>query len=172
MVSWSVSRFHRDERWCGRLLPTTGFDPNQTPARRAVELGRDTALSLLAGAPFGRMVFTMNALPAIRPVNHLVHDGLIVVRTRLTARLTDTVRSTPAMVVAYEADEIDPIQHTGWSVVVTGYARTVTDPVRMADYAARLRPWVDSTMDSVVTIEPTLVSGIRLVEVAAAGRSL
>jgi len=49
----------------------------------------------------------------------------------------------PDVVVAYEADEIDPIRHSGWSVVVTGRARTVTDPDRVARYEQLLQPWVD-----------------------------
>ncbi|APA98385.1 uncharacterized protein NS506_04337 [Nocardia seriolae] len=130
-----------------------------------VDLSRAEALRLLASASFGRVIFTREALPAVRPVNHYVDDGeIIVVRTRLTSRLTSTVRADSHVVVAYEADEIDPVTHLGWSVVVTGIARTVTAPERVARYKQLLRPWVDGQMDTVVAIEPTLVTGIRLVD--------
>lgn len=132
--------------------------------RGVVDLSRAEALRLLAGMPFGRVVFTREALPAIRPVNHLVDDGeIIIVRTRLTSRLTSAVRADSHVVVAYEADNIDTVTQLGWSVVVTGIARTVTDPERIARYEARLRPWVDGAMDTVIAIEPTLVTGVRLV---------
>ncbi|MEV0293778.1 pyridoxamine 5'-phosphate oxidase family protein [Nocardia sp. NPDC050710] len=135
------------------------------PRRAVFELNRTEALRLLAATPVGRVVFTRNALPAIRPVNHLVEpDGLIIVRTRLTDRLTTAVRGNSSVVVAYEADEIDPVRRIGWSVVVTGVARPVTDPKRVAKYEELLRPWVDKVMDTVIAIEPTIVSGIRLVE--------
>ncbi|MFF0610470.1 pyridoxamine 5'-phosphate oxidase family protein [Nocardia tengchongensis] len=135
------------------------FDPRAT-----VAMGREEALRLLASVPFGRVVFTRDALPAVRPVNHLVDDGeIVIVRTRLTSRLTSTVRADSNIVVAYEADDIDPIEQLGWSVVVTGIARPVTDPERVARYEALLRPWVDGMMDSIVAIEPTLVTGVRLV---------
>ncbi len=120
-------------------------------------------MRLLTAATFGRVVFTRDALPAIRPVNHLVDAGTIIVRTRLTSRLTSAVRDSRNQVVAYEADAIDPDSHIGWSVVVTGFAHTITDPERVDRYERLLRPWVDKVMDTVIAIEPTLVTGVRLV---------
>ncbi|MEU1998193.1 pyridoxamine 5'-phosphate oxidase family protein [Nocardia gamkensis] len=132
--------------------------------RDVVDLGRAEALRLLASAPLGRVVYTRNALPAIRPVNHLVDGGLIVIRTRLTSRLAGAVRGNSPVVVTYAADDIDPIRHVGWSVSVTGLAHTVIDVERIARYEQLLRPWVEGVMDSVITIEPDIVSGIRLIE--------
>ncbi|MGK8491400.1 pyridoxamine 5'-phosphate oxidase family protein [Nocardia asiatica] len=132
--------------------------------RDVVNLDRAEALRLLASAPLGRVVYTRNALPAIRPVNHLVDGGLIVVRTRLTSRLTGAVRGNSPVVVTYSADDIDAIRRVGWSVSVTGLAHTVTDSVRIARYERLLQPWVEGVMDSVITIEPDIVSGIRLIE--------
>ncbi|MEV5646706.1 pyridoxamine 5'-phosphate oxidase family protein [Nocardia sp. NPDC052254] len=132
---------------------------------RVVSLDRHEAMGLLRGIGYGRVVFTRDALPAIRTVNHLVDtDDRIVVRTRVTSRLTSSIRSDPEVVVAFEADDIDPVSRTGWSVVVTGLARTVTDPGRIARYEQLLRPWVAAAMDTVVEIEPTLVTGVRLVD--------
>ncbi|MGN2636911.1 pyridoxamine 5'-phosphate oxidase family protein [Nocardia takedensis] len=138
-----------------------------TQAGRTVRtLDRAESLRLLASVPVGRVVFTRNALPAIRPVNHLVEDGMVILRTRLAAQLSQAVRADSAMVVAYEADEIDPAWRTGWSVVVTGMARPVRDPARVARYEVLLRSWVDRVMDTVVEIEPTIVTGVRLVDPA------
>ena len=134
------------------------------PGRETVELDRDEAMWLLAGAPYGRVVFTQDALPAIRPVNHLVDNGEIILRTRLTSRLTSAVRAESTTVVAYEADDIDPVRHVGWSVVVTGFAHAVTDPARIACYQKLLALWMDSVMDGVIAIEPGIVTGLRLVE--------
>ncbi|MEV2225948.1 pyridoxamine 5'-phosphate oxidase family protein [Nocardia vinacea] len=146
----------------------TDFAVDGPSARAIVELDRAVALTLLATVPIGRVVFSRNALPAIRPVNHFVDDdGRIIVRTRLTSRLTSAVRGNSDVVVAYEADEIDPHQRTGWSVVVTGLARPVTDPGRIARYESLLHSWVDQLMDTVIEIEPSIVTGIRLVAKAA-----
>jgi nitroimidazol reductase NimA-like FMN-containing flavoprotein (pyridoxamine 5'-phosphate oxidase superfamily) len=134
-------------------------------ARHLVELDRTQALDLLAAVGYGRIVFTLNALPAIRPVNHLVDNGEIVIRTRLTAKLTTVVRPPDGIVVAYEADELDPIRRVGWSVVVTGIARPVTDTARVARYEQLLHPWVDQAMDTVIGIQPEIITGFRVTEV-------
>ena len=133
--------------------------------RDVVELDRTESMRLLASVGHGRVVFTSNALPAIRPVNHLVHDGRVIVRTRLTANVSAAVRSNSdaGVVVAYEADDLDPYRRLGWSVVVTGLATTVSDPDRVARYERLLRPWVNKVMDTVITIDPEIVTGFRIV---------
>ena len=102
-----------------------------------------------------------NALPAIRPVNHLLDDGRIIIRTRLAASISAAVRSESALVVAYEADSMDPQTQTGWSVVATGRAYTITDPAEILRYEQQLHPWVNHA-DTAIAIEPTIVSGFRI----------
>lgn len=63
--------------------------------------------------------------------------------------------------MTYGADAIDPVSHGGWSVVVTGCARLVTDPTELARYQALLRPWSTQRMDHAVRIRPDPVSGLR-----------
>jgi nitroimidazol reductase NimA-like FMN-containing flavoprotein (pyridoxamine 5'-phosphate oxidase superfamily) len=130
-----------------------------------VELGRAEALGLLASAPIGRIVFTRHALPAIRPVNHVVDQGDIVIRTHEGAALSSAAEQAgpSGVVVAYEADSIDPDTRLGWSVVVTGYARLITDPELAARYRLLLHLWVDQGTDYTVRIRPDLVTGYRLV---------
>ncbi|NUT30882.1 MAG: pyridoxamine 5'-phosphate oxidase family protein, partial [Streptomyces sp.] len=117
--------------------------------RHRIELDGAEALRLLASVPLGRIVFTRHALPTVRPVNHVLDDGDIVIRTHEGAALTSHAQRAdgPGVVVAYEADAIDPRTHLGWSVVVTGYARLVTDPDDLARCRALVRPWVDQAMD-------------------------
>lgn len=134
--------------------------------RQMIELERVEALALLGKVSLGRIVFTQNALPTIRPVNHILDRGQIVVRTHAGAALTlQTGRAgTGGVVVAYEADDIDPETHLGWSVIVTGYARLVRDPGDLARYQGMLEAWVDQTMDSVVRVNPSMVTGFRLID--------
>ncbi|MFJ9870173.1 pyridoxamine 5'-phosphate oxidase family protein [Streptomyces sp. NPDC101165] len=132
--------------------------------RQSIELDRDEALRLLGSVSFGRIVFTWHALPTVRPVNHVLDDGCIVIRTHETAALTSRAQEADGtgVVVAYEADTIDPDTHVGWSVVVTGYAHLVTDPDELARYRGLLVPWVQQTMDYAVRIRPELVTGVLL----------
>jgi len=125
-----------------------------------VELPEAKSMSLLSSVPFGRVVFSRDALPAIRPVNHIVDDGSIIIRTHLGA----AVLSAVGMVVAYEADSIDPVSRTGWSVIVLGLAKPVLDRDEAARFERELRPWVRGTMDHVIRIVPELVTGFELSE--------
>lgn len=118
-------------------------------------------MGLLARVGFGRVVFNLKSLPAIRPVNHLVDGHEIIIRAKLSSAISAAVRSTDGVVVAYEADSIDPVSRTGWSVVVTGLARTVTDPARVARYEELLQPWVNHA-DTVIAIEVEIVTGLRI----------
>lgn len=132
--------------------------------RRSVALDRAEALRLLGSVSMGRVVFTRRALPTVRPVNHVLDDGDIVIRTHEGAALTLHARDAGArgVVVAYEADAIDPDTHVGWSVVVTGYASLVTDARDLARYRSLLHPWVQQTMDYAVRIRPDLITGVQL----------
>jgi nitroimidazol reductase NimA-like FMN-containing flavoprotein (pyridoxamine 5'-phosphate oxidase superfamily) len=132
------------------------------PSRQAVELTTAECWRLLEGAPLGRVVFTQHAMPAIRPVNHLVDRETVVIRSHLGAAIVG--RATPdGAVVCYEADDIDPVRHTGWSVIVTGMARLVRDPVAVRRYQDALQPWADGQMDYVIAITPQVITGLRLV---------
>ncbi|MEU8869069.1 pyridoxamine 5'-phosphate oxidase family protein [Streptomyces umbrinus] len=136
---------------------------NSPGARRSVELDAVEALRLLGSVSLGRIVFTRHALPTVRPVNHILLDGDIVVRTHGDVALTRYARQAgdAGAVVAYEADDIDPDTRTGWSVVVTGYAWLVTDPRQLTRYRALLRPWVTQRMDHAIRVHPGLITGLR-----------
>lgn len=128
--------------------------------KRLRELPRSLSLRLLGSVPMGRIVFTMNALPAIRPINHVVVDGDVVMRCHGGAALLHAI----GQVVAFEADQIDPETRTGWSVIVTGKAERVDDADQAARYRLLLRPRVDLDMVHVVRIRPELVTGYKLIE--------
>jgi nitroimidazol reductase NimA-like FMN-containing flavoprotein (pyridoxamine 5'-phosphate oxidase superfamily) len=133
-----------------------------TGPREAVELTAAESWRLLAAASLGRIVFTQHAMPAIRPVNHLVDHERVVIRSHLGAAIVGRAAGDGA-VVCYEADEIDPVRHTGWSVIVTGTARLVSDPAAVERYQRMLQPWADGQMDYVIAVTPHLITGLRLV---------
>ncbi|MDQ0958199.1 hypothetical protein QFZ66_002077 [Streptomyces sp. B4I13] len=126
------------------------------------ELGRQECLRRLAKVPVGRIVYTRQALPAVLPVNFsLDSGGAVVLRTSAASEL---VRAIDGAVVAFEADDVDAVRQSGWSVVVTGAAMVVTDPAEI-ECLARTGPvsWVPSPQEIFVRIEPELVTGRELV---------
>lgn len=127
---------------------------------RMVQLSADQALELLAGAHVGRVVFSHHALPAIRPVNHIVEDGAVVIRSHAGAAILGPAGR--GSVVAYQADRLDEERRTGWSVVVTGTASLVRDPEALARYGRLLTPWIASGTHHVVRISADIVTGFRI----------
>lgn len=131
--------------------------------RQMEQLTRTQALELLSSVPLGRLVFTHHALPAIRPVNHLVEGETIIVRATAGAAITSAA-GRDGVVVAYEADAIDVARQVGWSVIVVGTARLLTDEMAAARYRARLQPWLSGPVDDVITINADVVTGYRMVD--------
>jgi nitroimidazol reductase NimA-like FMN-containing flavoprotein (pyridoxamine 5'-phosphate oxidase superfamily) len=131
--------------------------------RRTEELTAAECWRLLAGTSLGRIVFTRMALPAIRPVNHLVEDRTIIIRSHMGAAIVYRAASGGGTVVCYEADDLDPVEHTGWSVIATGTAQLVRDPAAIARYQRELEPWAASgDMDYVIAVEPQMITGLRI----------
>lgn len=142
-------------------VPATRSDAAEAgDTAREGELSRAEALALLASVPYGRVVFSHRALPAIRPVNHLVDDDHVIIRTHRGAALLGPAED--GAVVAFEADALDPVRRQGWSVVVTGIATLVLDPDQQRCYREALSPWIGQEMEHVVRISADLVTGFRI----------
>jgi hypothetical protein len=125
-------------------------------------LAHSEALRLLGSVTLGRISFTLDALPAILPVNHIVDESRVIVRGH---RGMDAVlKEAAGKVVAYSADVIDPETYVGWSVTLTGQAEIVDDPVEVARYPQIVRPWRSQEERFVVCIQPAVVTGFELLE--------
>ncbi|RSS78982.1 pyridoxamine 5'-phosphate oxidase family protein [Streptomyces sp. WAC06614] len=144
--------------------PAPGASAGPAVGRHVRELDRAEALGLLATVSLGRIVFTQHALPAVRPVTHVVDGEDVVIRIHEGGAPASLVApgDVPGVVVAYEADAIDPDTHLGWSVVVTGYARRVADDGPAGRSADLVRPWTGRPPSAAVRIRPDLVTGFRL----------
>jgi len=129
-----------------------------------VELERDECMRLLAGAGVGRVVFSSDCLPVAVPVNVAVVGDAVVFSTGFGGKLEAASRGE---VLAIEADEIDRMYHTGWSVLVTGVAEVVPDPGAVGWAQPLLsQSWLGHPDARLVRVPATLVSGRRLEWVA------
>ncbi|MBA9005244.1 pyridoxamine 5'-phosphate oxidase family protein [Thermomonospora cellulosilytica] len=123
-------------------------------------LGTEECLSLLAQAPIGRIVFTDRALPAIQLVNFVLDDGEVIIRTGEGSKLAAAARNA---IVAFEADDYDPVTRTGWSVVLVGASRVVTNAAELARLRTLpLEPWAPGPRDDFIRIRAGLLSGRRI----------
>jgi hypothetical protein len=132
--------------------------------RRLAELESAEALRMLGSVQFGRVVFTLDALPAIRTVNHILAHGLVLFRTDTPGTLSAICGADAGgSVVAYQADSIDADTRLGWSVSVVGRAAPVTEPEMRERYLRLCAPWFEPATDEVLCIVPRMVTGFRLV---------
>ena len=120
----------------------------------------DECLALLRMNTLGRIGLSAGALPIVLPVNYVFRDDDVLVATRRGTTISTATRNT---VVAFEVDQIDAESGEGWSVLLQGVTREVTDPESIV--AARLAPlarWVEPGDRRFFTISPDLISGRRL----------
>jgi nitroimidazol reductase NimA-like FMN-containing flavoprotein (pyridoxamine 5'-phosphate oxidase superfamily) len=119
-------------------------------------IDRAGCLRLLAAGGVGR-VAVGGAPPLVRPVNFVLDDVRLVIRTGDGALW----RSASARPLAtFEIDGSSNVDHRGWSVIATGTLSTVVaDPRTLA---LPLRAWAPHGRDRFVAIEVDEISGRRL----------
>lgn len=125
-----------------------------------VELSLEECWQLLTTTGAGRVAVSDGSTPDIFPVNYEVFGGEIVIRTEGGTKLA---AATMMHTVAFEIDEIDPRNRTGWSVVVKGRARepiTTEELVALDDLG--MQPWVSTPKTRWLIITPTSITGRRL----------
>jgi nitroimidazol reductase NimA-like FMN-containing flavoprotein (pyridoxamine 5'-phosphate oxidase superfamily) len=133
---------------------------NHYEGNRLEEIGRDECLRLLRDEAYvGRLAFVLDGRPMVLPVNYLVDAESVVFSTGEGTKLA-AVRDAP---VAFEIDENRALYHSGWSVVVRGIAREVTDAGELERLRrGPLRSWARGTREHWVRISVDEISGRRI----------
>ncbi|WP_369214896.1 pyridoxamine 5'-phosphate oxidase family protein [Streptomyces flavofungini] len=145
----------------------TGGGAGQPPGRGRVapgprfeELSESECRSLLSSHGVGRLALSTGEGLLVVPVNYSVLDGDVVFRTAPGAApsLADGRQ------VVFEADHIDDAFSRGWSVLIRGRARTVTDTGEASglDLRAHSTPWAGGRRDLWVRVTPATVTGRRI----------
>jgi nitroimidazol reductase NimA-like FMN-containing flavoprotein (pyridoxamine 5'-phosphate oxidase superfamily) len=121
------------------------------------QLTSDGCLRLLASVPFGRIIYTRQALPAVELVNFALEGGDIIIRTDRSGKLAAATRGA---IVAFEADVVDADQRSGWSVTAIGPARAVADAADIARLQRiGLDSWAPGAREHFIRITPQLLNG-------------
>lgn len=110
----------------------------------------------LRRAKFGRVALSSGALPVIFPIHFTLMGADPVFRTDPGTKL---MAASDGQVLCLEIDEIHPVVHTGWSVMVTGRADVLTAAADLAEARALpLRPWTGDGA-AYVRVQAAMVSG-------------
>lgn len=107
---------------------------------------------------------SVGALPAIYPVDYRFIDGDILF---VAGNAGGAGAALEGSVVAFEVDELDPAQGTGWSVLAVGLAR-----VAAREQIGSLRllldgPVAGAGVPELIRVHPELLSGRRIATVTS-----
>ena len=143
--------------------PTVPSDP------AAVEEGFDAipaedCLRLLREGAVGLLALSGNGAPELRPVNFALYRREIVMRTG-RGRIFEGARDEE--LASFVITESDRLEHTGWSVVVTGRL-SICDP-RDSAIRTRVRPWARADKGEWVVLSIDELTGRRISSWAGKG---
>ncbi|MES4908782.1 MULTISPECIES: pyridoxamine 5'-phosphate oxidase family protein [unclassified Streptomyces] len=126
-----------------------------------VELGPEECHDLLSASGVGRISVSTSWGPAVVPVDYSVVGDAVVLRTAPDASPAAAAGSE----VAFEVDHVDETLSEGWSVLVVGRARQLTEPEavrRLAGREQHHRPWPGGSRDLWLGFDPAGVTGRRI----------
>ena len=136
----------------------TRLDALSTSAERdsALEhLAPEECWRLVSGASTGRLAVALpHRSPLVVPVNYVVRNEAVLFRTDTGSKL-DALRDHP---VSFQVDLIDPIDRTGWSVLIRGFAHETSSADTDPD------PWAPGRKDHWVRIQAIEITGRRIVQ--------
>ncbi|HKF18918.1 MAG TPA: pyridoxamine 5'-phosphate oxidase family protein [Candidatus Dormibacteraeota bacterium] len=115
---------------------------------------------LLAQRRLGRIALVIGGKPQIFPVNYGLKGKIIVFRTAAGTKLA----RAPDSPVAFEIDEYDAAAGAGWSVMVQGLGRDVTEAADDFAWAARgtrVHPAAPGEKLHRIAVDPSAITGRR-----------
>ncbi|MFJ6027930.1 pyridoxamine 5'-phosphate oxidase family protein [Pseudarthrobacter sp. NPDC092424] len=128
-------------------------------ANPVLELNDEQSWKLLEGTRHGRLVVSVAGEPDIFPVNYLVSNRRVYLRTAPGNKLAQLTINAK---VLFETDGI--LSEEAWSVVLRGTARVLTNSSELAAVEELgLKTWVPTLKDFYVEIEPVSISGRHFV---------
>jgi nitroimidazol reductase NimA-like FMN-containing flavoprotein (pyridoxamine 5'-phosphate oxidase superfamily) len=115
---------------------------------------------LLATASIGRIAFTEGAMPVIQPASFALRGEDVFIPTGLSSKMAAGSRGA---VLAFEVDDYDLVERTGWNVTVIGPSRLVSVPEQVRELdALGVRPWAPSAGHCYIALRLTVVRGRRI----------
>ena len=153
----------------GRAGPVVAHDATDASGSpHLTEIPEDECVALLAGHNVGRLVLVQQGTPVALPVNYVLDGRTVAVRTDPGALLDWAALGH----VAFEIDDIDEQTRQGWSVLVQGIGRDVTEGVDTWSERLRgqeLEPWAGGERHHWIAISSPRFTGRRIVRDHADG---
>lgn len=121
------------------------------------ELNAQECAARLGELGVGRMAVCTSDGPVIIPVNYVMADDTVVVRTAPYTLLAGHAWDQ----AAFEVDDLDHEMRRGWSVLVMGRASPIEDADEIADshLAQELTSWAPGPRHLFIRITPQRITG-------------
>lgn len=134
---------------------------NESPS--TVESIEESAcLALLETQQVGRLAVVVQGQPTVYPVNYKVDGNAIVFRTAIGTKFVHSSLDR----VAFEVDDIDVENREGWSVVIEGTGRDVTNAIddsSVREQELQIDSWVSGDHSHVVRIIASKIEGRQII---------
>lgn len=108
----------------------------------------------LGAGGVGTLAIRGDAAPVLRLVNFAIHQGWIIIRTGEGQIFEAAKRSEPA---SFVISDLDRLEHSGWSVVVTGKLAELSSLGFVESIP--LRPWAKADKNQFVGLFIDGISG-------------
>jgi hypothetical protein len=130
------------------------------PQRMLSVLDAAECRRLLATATIGRLTFTEAAMPSIQAASFAISGEDVVIPTGPDSKMAAGSRGA---VVAFEVDDYDLTERTGWNVTVIGPSRLISlpGPVAALD-ALGVLPWAPVMTYCYIALHMAVVRGRRI----------
>jgi len=126
------------------------------------ELSEGECLALLGAHSVGRLAVVRDKQPLIFPVNYVLEGRTVAFRTDPGTKLTWATLGY----VAFEIDSTDSLRLEGWSVLVQGIGKEITDALDILSeriLARSLVPWAGGAKEHWVAIISPVMTGREIV---------
>ncbi len=129
--------------------------PERMVAPVIEEIDREECVELLGSLSVGRIaVARPGGPPLVVPVNYALFGDVVVFRSGVGTKL-DILQDQP---VSFQVDLIDPVHHTGWSVLIQGVAEIVDNE----NLTYGIETWAPDPKPFVVWVKPAAITGRRI----------
>ncbi|MBO0843226.1 MAG: pyridoxamine 5'-phosphate oxidase family protein [Nocardioides sp.] len=125
------------------------------------ELSSEESWKLAESSHLSRIGWNAPGGPVVLPVNHMIHDGAVWVRTSAHSSMAEQVDESA---VALLVDDVDPETHVGWSVQFRGRAEILYREEQVPDVVRGHHTWPSGARPLWVRLQPTHVNGRRLTD--------
>ncbi|MFT4262332.1 MAG: pyridoxamine 5'-phosphate oxidase family protein [Nocardioides sp.] len=124
-----------------------------------VEIGEKESWELLAERPICRVGWNGSDGPDVLPLNYVVFDGALWLRTSAHSALSQEIDDTQ---VAILVDRLDDDAEVGWSVQVRGVAEVHYSVDTVPPEVQNLQTWAGGARPLWIKVKPTAINGRRL----------